>query len=99
MKLIFHLSSTLNKADKINYGLLQNILSNLKNFKYETFLSADRCIGFQLATGNKPVTWPTVNIGQILESAREGYCLNGTGAIVHMRCVGESFISIHIFSN
>lgn len=89
MKLNFHLTNTLNQSI-MNFGVLQNISSNnLKEFKYETFLSADRCIGFQLAIGRKPVTWPTVNIGEILESAREGFCVDSTGAIVHMRCEGK----------
>lgn len=88
MKLNFHLSNTLNK-DRLNYGILQNISSNnLKYFKYEAFLSADRCIGFQVNTGHKFVTWPTVNIGEILDTAREGFCIDYSGFIVHMRCEG-----------
>lgn len=89
MKLNFHLTNTLNQSI-MNYGILQNISSNdLKEFKYDSFRSAERCIGFQLAIGRKPVTWPTVNIGEILESAREGFCVDSVGAIVHMSCEGR----------
>lgn len=88
IKLNFHLSSTLND-NKMNYGILQNISSNnLKEFKYEAFLSAYSCIGFQLTTDNKRITWPSVSIDKILEKAREGYCIDSNGAIVHMRCEG-----------
>lgn len=88
IKLNFHLSDTEND-NKINFGILQNISTNdLKDFKYETFLSAYYCIGFQLTTDTKRVTWPSVNIGEVLESAREGYCIDSTGAVVHMRCEG-----------
>lgn len=93
IKLNFHLSDT-GKENKINFGILQNISSNnLKEFKYEAFLSAYCCIGFQLSTDSKRVTWPSVTIGEVLESAREGYCIDSTGAIVHMRCEGMHIIS------
>lgn len=89
MNLNFHLTSKTNYDSKM-YAVLQNIsINELKEFKYESFRNAERCIGFQLAIGRKFITWPAVNIGEVLESGKGKFCIDSTGDIVHMSCEGR----------